>query len=485
MFSISDQPIKPFGLGDSRAGGVAIFEGLVRNHNENKPVDGLEYEAYTELAEIEGNKIIEEAKQRFDIRDIKAVHRVGHLAIGDVAIRVEASAEHRQAAFEACEYAVEEIKHRVPIWKREAYSDGSGEWLKTESASQDDLTEAEQAFHCSQISHIQQEGQLKLKGAEVLVVGVGSLGCSAATNLARAGVGRIIIVDHAAIELEDLSLQTLFTTNDLGRRKPFVAAERIRQQNPWITVKAIEDKVTSNNANDLANGASIILDCSNDQETTLALNASAAALNIPLVHASSSGSQQNASSWTPNSDTGCLYCQAQEPKQSSGCISNGTLGMIGALQAWETLRVIIGEKGPLNHHRFVFNLSTLESELIPKRRLTDCPVCGSIESEIMNPTNPIPLLITSRADLAPWTVVDVRKPENIQSEPISEITTVSCPDRSIQKLEGYKGQKLLAVCELGVSSLHFAEDLREQGHEGACALVGGFDTLQKLLAQQS
>ena len=181
VFRIVDTEIKPFGLTDPACGGITSFEGVVRNHNENRAVEALEYEAYQELAEKEGAVILQEALSKFDVNAIKAEHRVGRLAIGDVAIRVEAAAEHRKAAFEACEYVVEEVKRRVPIWKRELYSDGSGDWLKTEPASQDSiaLSDQERGFYDRQLTLLSVEQQLKLKSSNVVVVGAGGLGCPA------------------------------------------------------------------------------------------------------------------------------------------------------------------------------------------------------------------------------------------------------------------------------------------------------------------
>ncbi|MBS0213834.1 MAG: molybdenum cofactor biosynthesis protein MoaE [Proteobacteria bacterium] len=132
-FSINPSPIDIHalrdGLDDPRAGGFASFEGRVRDHNDGRAVHGLRYEAYLELAQAEGMRIIEEARVRFDILDAVAAHRVGDLAIGDVAVWVGASAAHRDAAFAACRWIIDEIKSRVPIWKRERYVEGDAGWL--------------------------------------------------------------------------------------------------------------------------------------------------------------------------------------------------------------------------------------------------------------------------------------------------------------------------------------------------------------------
>lgn len=133
MFSISDTPIdvvaQRTSLEATRAGAVVCFEGRVRDHNDGRAVHGLSYQAYVELAEAEGARIVDEARARFDVEHIACVHRIGDLALGDVAVWAGVSAGHRGAAFDACRYLIDEVKARVPIWKREHYVEGAAEWL--------------------------------------------------------------------------------------------------------------------------------------------------------------------------------------------------------------------------------------------------------------------------------------------------------------------------------------------------------------------
>ncbi|MFC4990705.1 molybdenum cofactor biosynthesis protein MoaE [Rubritalea tangerina] len=132
MFQITDSTIDHNALRsntlDPTAGGFCSFEGWVRNHHEGKSVDSLEYSAYNTLAEKEGNRIIEEALGKFPIVHAHCQHRVGHLKIGEMAVYVAVSAAHRDAAFEACRYIIDQTKARVPIWKKEHYTDGSTAW---------------------------------------------------------------------------------------------------------------------------------------------------------------------------------------------------------------------------------------------------------------------------------------------------------------------------------------------------------------------
>ena len=117
------------GLEGERVGAVVVFEGRVRDHNEGRAVRGLAYEAYAKLAESEGARIIEEACSRFEIVQVLCVHRIGELSLGELAVWVGVSAAHRDTAFAACRYVIDEVKARVPIWKREHYVGGKAEWL--------------------------------------------------------------------------------------------------------------------------------------------------------------------------------------------------------------------------------------------------------------------------------------------------------------------------------------------------------------------
>src|SRR3954465_13095597 len=116
-------------LADVRAGACVTFEGWVRNRNEGQPVQSLEYEAYAPLAEKEGARILAEAREKFGALNIVCVHRVGHLQLGDMAVWVGVTSEHRAAAFDACRYVIDETKARVPIWKKEHYVGGATAWI--------------------------------------------------------------------------------------------------------------------------------------------------------------------------------------------------------------------------------------------------------------------------------------------------------------------------------------------------------------------
>lgn len=138
-FWISAEPIDNAAIralmNDPDCGAYAQFEGWVRNVTDGRDVQRLEYEAYEPLAEREGLRVIEEAVREFGLTRAVCVHRTGLLELGDCAVIVAVTAPHREEAFSGCRYIIDEIKERLPIWKREHYADGETEWVNSQVSS--------------------------------------------------------------------------------------------------------------------------------------------------------------------------------------------------------------------------------------------------------------------------------------------------------------------------------------------------------------
>ena len=126
--AIDDQRRKDL-LQDEQCGALATFEGWVRNHNNDSRVTSLTYYGYEKLAINQGKRIIEEAKRLFDIENAVAIHRIGALEIGDMAVWVGVSSKHRYPAFDACKWILDTIKADIPVWKQEFYKDEPSKWL--------------------------------------------------------------------------------------------------------------------------------------------------------------------------------------------------------------------------------------------------------------------------------------------------------------------------------------------------------------------
>lgn len=140
MFVVTDTAIDPVAMQQSvkgnSCGALVTFEGWIRDHNEGQAVARLEYEVYRPVAIKQGNKILTAALQRFEIGHAVCAHREGLLELSDVAVVVCVSSAHRAAAFDACRFIIDEVKTRLPIWKKEHYVSGISEWVNCQHCAQ-------------------------------------------------------------------------------------------------------------------------------------------------------------------------------------------------------------------------------------------------------------------------------------------------------------------------------------------------------------
>jgi molybdopterin synthase catalytic subunit len=132
--SIVHAPIETAGVlarvGAREDGATLLFLGMVRDHADGRPVTGMTYESYEEMAAPVLREIAEEASRRSGSDRVAVIHRVGDLAIGDVSVAIAVSSPHRAEAYDASRYVIEEIKKRLPVWKKEHYTDGAHEWVE-------------------------------------------------------------------------------------------------------------------------------------------------------------------------------------------------------------------------------------------------------------------------------------------------------------------------------------------------------------------
>ena len=115
---------------DPSCGGLVIFSGTIRDHNEGKDVEGITYDAHPELASNVLEELEQEVLNKFDVRQCRLQHRIGKIELGEPSVYVVTRSVHRAEAFEAAKYAIDELKERAPIWKEEHYGDGESEFLK-------------------------------------------------------------------------------------------------------------------------------------------------------------------------------------------------------------------------------------------------------------------------------------------------------------------------------------------------------------------
>jgi molybdopterin/thiamine biosynthesis adenylyltransferase/molybdopterin synthase catalytic subunit/rhodanese-related sulfurtransferase len=431
VFSISKKPLQPSSLSSSlaneSAGALATFEGWVRNHNDGRSVVSLEYECYEALAQKEGDKIIAEAKAQFEILDATCIHRIGNLKVGELAVWVGVTARHRAAAFDACRFVIDEIKLRVPIWKKEQYESGTTNWVncadhkhQTESPtgakiemSSSQLSESKFYSRQTSLKEVGSKGQEKFKNSRVLVIGAGGTGCPALQYLAGAGIGKITICDFDSVDITNLHRQPLYTTHDLGKNKAEVAAARLAAANPFIKIVAVSEKFDSDSASRLVEDSDVILDCTDNLSAKFCIAESCREFSKTLVQSSVHGFDGQLLLWRPLdlnkheqhgkqlSQPGkrdgftklhegqCYRClwPSQELLQVDGkdcvesCAESGVLGavpgLLGTMQAIEALKVLLGLPTALTENVLLIDLIASTTTKIKVRTLGNCPLCGT------------------------------------------------------------------------------------------------------------
>ena len=219
--------------------------------------------------------------------------------------------------------------------------------------------------------------QERLKGARVLVVGVGGLGGISATYLAAAGVGHLRICDSDRVELSNLNRQILFSTEDIGKPKAALAAKRLSAQNPEIRIEAVSDKLTETSASELVSACDLIIDGLDNHSDRLKLNKASCALNIPFVYGAINEWQGQLSFFNPPK-TACLAClmpvEMQNPKPIP--VFGALPGVIASLQATLALRYLMTGEAPISNALLIFRADMMAFETVAFERRPGCDVCG-------------------------------------------------------------------------------------------------------------
>jgi adenylyltransferase/sulfurtransferase len=217
------------------------------------------------------------------------------------------------------------------------------------------------------------KAQRKLQRARVLIVGAGGLGCPAAQYLVAAGVGTVGIADHDTISLSNLHRQILFTDKDVGRPKALVAAKRLNQQNPEITVRALPVRLTVDNVMDIIAPYDVVADCTDNFDARYLLNDACVLAGKPLVYGAAYQYEGHVAVWNvPNGDgTRSPHYRDAFPAADAGlnadCSSGGVIptltGIIGCMEANEVIKYLIGLPGLLASRLLVFDAGTMSSRV--------------------------------------------------------------------------------------------------------------------------
>jgi sulfur-carrier protein adenylyltransferase/sulfurtransferase len=343
------------------------------------------------------------------------------------------------------------------------------------------------------------DGQLKLKQAKVLCIGTGGLGAPLGLYLAAAGVGRIGLVDFDVVDSTNLQRQVLFGTSDVGRPKITAAADRLRNLNPDIQIDTFETHLSSDNALDIMKDYDIVVDGTDNFPTRYLVNDACVMLGKPNVYGSifRFEGQITIFGYPDGPCYRCLYPEPPPPGLVPSCAEGGVLGVlpgiVGTIQAAETLKLIIGKGDPLVGRLLLFDALAMKFRELKLRKNTDCPVCGTHptvtklidyaefcgirgeEAPVMATNIPeiTPRDLKSRLDRGDdLFILDVREPHEYQIcnlnghlIPLGELS------RRVNELDS--SREIVAHCRSGKRSADAVEFLQKAGFRKIWNLKGG------------
>jgi molybdopterin/thiamine biosynthesis adenylyltransferase/rhodanese-related sulfurtransferase len=344
------------------------------------------------------------------------------------------------------------------------------------------------------------EGQRKLKEASVLIVGAGGLGSPVALYLAAAGVGHIGIVDFDKVEKGNLHRQILFSDDSIGTYKSETAAEKLQNQNADIKVDFFTEVFNAANANEIASGFDILIDASDNFPTRYLLNDLCVLTNRPLVYGSISRFEGQVSVYIPYEGP-CFRCIFPTPppvELIDSCAVSGVLGsipgIIGSLQASETIKLILGIGEPLKGRLLLVDALDMEFQTVQFSHNPNCEICGNhptihqlMDTEAFCGSTILPGNATNGLDITPLEfktcltskiplqVLDVREPGEKQISDISGAIHIRLAELAIRVYELDPNKETVVYCRSGIRSSIAVGILREAGFPQVHNLRGGIN----------
>lgn len=250
------------------------------------------------------------------------------------------------------------------------------------------LTDQEFIRYSRQImlADIGETGQLRLKQAKVLIVGLGGLGTVAASYLAGAGVGELWLVDGDEVDLSNLPRQLLYDLDSIENAKVYEARQRLLEANPEVTIHAEMGRVSFPELQTLVSQVDLVLDCSDNMATRYAINKACFTQGVELLSAAAIGWQGQLLMFSPNSpEFGCYQCLYPDAgEQTANCQSAGVIGpvvgQIASLQALEAIKHLAGLGSSLTESLLCFNGKTLSWQILTRQRDPQCDICARADS---------------------------------------------------------------------------------------------------------
>jgi adenylyltransferase/sulfurtransferase len=342
------------------------------------------------------------------------------------------------------------------------------------------------------------EGQLKLKAARVLCIGAGGLGSPLALYLGAAGVGTLGIVDFDVVDYTNLQRQIIHSTADVGRKKLDSAADKLKAINPFVNVRKIETRLSSENALELFRDFDIIADGTDNFPTRYLVNDASVITGKPNVYGSIFRFEGQASVFATREGPcyRCLYPEPPPPGLVPSCAEGGVLGilpgLVGVIQATEVVKLILGIGDPLIGRLLLVDALGMKFRELKLRKNPECPVCGKNPSitklvdyeEFCGIRGEEQAVETSTADIQVEElkrrldkgddifVLDVREPHEYQ---ICNIGGYLIPLGDLPKRvsELDSSREIVAHCRSGVRSAKAVDFLRQAGFKKVRNLAGG------------
>jgi molybdopterin/thiamine biosynthesis adenylyltransferase/rhodanese-related sulfurtransferase len=343
------------------------------------------------------------------------------------------------------------------------------------------------------------EGQLKLKQARVLCIGAGGLGAPLGLYLAAAGIGTLGLVDFDVVDFTNLQRQVTFGTSDVGRPKIAAAAERLRNMNPNIEIKTFETMLTSENALELFKDFDVIVDGTDNFPTRYLVNDACVLLGKPNVYGSIFRFEGQATIFgAPGGPCyRCLYPEPPPPGLVPSCAEGGVLGVlpgiVGSIQAMETIKLILGSGDSLAGRLLLFDALGMKFRELKLRKNPACPMCGEKRTitklidyyefcgirgeEAPAPATQVPEMtpreLKARLDRGDdLFVLDVREVHEYQICNINgHLIPLGEVPRRVQELDSSK--EIVVHCKGGKRSAEAAEFLSKAGFRKLWNLKGG------------
>ena len=353
------------------------------------------------------------------------------------------------------------------------------------------------------------EAQKKLKASKVLCIGAGGLGSPAAMYLAAAGVGTLGIVDFDTVDFSNLQRQILHGTPDVGRSKLASARDRLNAINPNVKIETYETALTSQNALELFAPYDVILDGTDNFPTRYLVNDACVLLGKPNAYGSIFRFEGQASVFATKDGPcyRCLYPEPPPPGLVPSCAEGGVLGVlpgiIGVIQATETIKLIIGVGEPLIGRFMIYDALKMKFRELKLRKDPDCPVCGThptvttlIDYEQfcgVMPAAPEPVAVNNATEITAvelkqrldrgdaLKIVDVREPNEYQINRIGGSVLIPLGDIPKRYEELDRNDEIVVQCKMGGRSAKAADFLRSVGFTRVLNLKGGIlDWVEKV-----